>query len=156
MYKKHIVTWDMLQIYTKKLASKIYSIKKWKGIIGVSRGGLIPATLLARELSIRYVDTLCICSYNDYYLQNIKVLKKPEYSTDDILIVDDLVDTGGTAKIIRKMYPSTYFVTIFAKPKEKRLVDNYMIDIPQNIWVEQPWDMTLSYSKPLIKEPKIK
>ena len=153
---KHLVTWDMLQIYTRKLAYKIFSIKKWQGIIGVSRGGLIPATLLARELSIRYVDTLCICSYNYDNLKNAQVIKKPECKLNNLLIVDDLVDTGGTAKIIRAMYPKAYFVTIFAKPKSKNLVDDYIIDIPQNIWIEQPWDMIVSYSRPLIKEEEIK
>ncbi|CAL4320445.1 xanthine phosphoribosyltransferase [Buchnera aphidicola] len=155
MSKKHIVTWDMLQIYTKKLAHKVLAIRQWKGIIAVSRGGLIPSALLARELSIRYVDTICISSYNNRCLKKIKVIKKSDIYDENILIMDDLVDTGGTAKIIRKMYPKAYFVTIFAKPRGISLVDDYIIDIPQDIWIEQPWDMAISYIEPLIKEKKI-
>ncbi|QCI27169.1 xanthine phosphoribosyltransferase [Buchnera aphidicola] len=155
MNKKFIVTWDMLQIYTKKLAYQIMNIKKWEKIIAVSRGGLIPATLLSRELSIRYVDTICISSYNDNYLKKIKLIKKSNLKGDNVLIMDDLVDTGGTAKLIRKIYPKAYFITVFAKPKGRKLVDNYIIDIPQNVWIEQPWDMAISYVAPLIKESKI-
>ncbi|WP_343182676.1 xanthine phosphoribosyltransferase [Buchnera aphidicola] len=155
MNKKHIVTWDMLQIYTKKLAYKILPIKQWSGIIAVSRGGLIPSALLARELSIRYVDTVCISSYNYHHLKNITVIKKSKLQGNDIIVMDDLVDTGGTAKVIRKLYPNAYFVTVFAKPKGRKLVDNYIIDIPQNVWIEQPWDMEVTYISPLIEESKL-
>lgn len=155
MDNKHIVTWDMLQIYTKKLAYYILQVQLWKKIIAVSRGGLIPAALLARELSIRHIDTICISSYNYRFLKDNVVLKKSELNGEGVLIVDDLVDTGGTAKIIRKMHPKAYFVTLFAKPKGRKLVDNYIIDIPQDVWIEQPWDMEVSYSSPLIEEEDI-
>ncbi|QCI25968.1 xanthine phosphoribosyltransferase [Buchnera aphidicola] len=155
MNRKHIVTWDMLQIYTKKLAHRVMGIKKWENIIAVTRGGLVPAALLARELSIRYVDTICISSYNYNFLKKIKLIKKSNLTEENLLIIDDLVDTGGTARLIRKIYPKAYFVTIFAKPKGRKLVDNYIIDIPQNVWIEQPWDMAVSYIAPLIKESKI-
>ncbi|ALD15205.1 xanthine phosphoribosyltransferase [Buchnera aphidicola (Aphis glycines)] len=161
MSEKYIVTWDMLQIYTRKLASRLIKINSWNRIIAVSRGGLVPASLLARELSIRYVDTICIASYNNNCLQeNRKIIKTTKISNEKIsgkqvIVVDDLVDTGGTAHIIRKFYPKAYFVTIFAKPMGKFLVDNYIIDVDQNIWIEQPWDMSISYIPPLIKKNKI-
>lgn len=155
MSRRHIVTWDMLQIYTKKLAYEICEIKKWKNIIAVSRGGLVPCALLARELSIRNIDTICISSYNHKTLKKIKIIKKTRVSDENTIIIDDLVDTGGTAKIIKKMYPKTYFVTIFAKPKGKNLVDKYIIDIPQDVWIEQPWDMEITYHTPLISESEI-
>ncbi|CAL4042568.1 Xanthine-guanine phosphoribosyltransferase [Buchnera aphidicola (Phyllaphis fagi)] len=156
MNEKYIVTWDILQIYTRTLAKKIMSIKKWKSIIAVSRGGLIPAALLARELSIRIVDTICIASYNYNNFKKIQILKKPSQDYEDVLIVDDLSDSGRTAKIIRKMYPKAHFVTIFAKPRGRKLVDQYLINVPQNVWIEQPWDMSVVYISPLIKESKIK
>lgn len=153
MSEKYIVTWDMLQIYTRKLASRLIKINSWAKIIAVSRGGLVPASLLARELGIRYVDTICIASYNDNYLQkNRKIIKTIQTNHEKVIIVDDLVDTGGTANIIRKLYPNAYFVTIFAKPMGKLLVDDYIIDVAQNIWIEQPWDMSISYIPPLIQK----
>lgn len=50
MSEKYIVTWDMLQIHARKLASRLMPSEQWKGIIAVSRGGLVPGALLAREL----------------------------------------------------------------------------------------------------------
>jgi len=64
MSEKYVVTWDMLQIHARKLASRLLPADQWKGIIAVSRGGLVPGALLARELGIRHVDTVCISSYD--------------------------------------------------------------------------------------------
>jgi xanthine phosphoribosyltransferase len=158
MGEKYIVTWDMLQIYTRKLANRLLKkIHTFNGIIAVSRGGLVPSALLARELDVRHVDTVCIASYNyDCLKKNRKIIKKSEGNGEKIIVIDDLVDTGGTAKIIRNLYPKAYFVTIFAKPMGRLLVDDYIIDIPQNVWIEQPWDMSISYIAPLIQHYKIK
>ena len=156
MNKKYIVTWDMIQIYTRKLAKKLLSQKlRWKRIFAISRGGLVPSAILSRELNIKYIDTICISSYShSYHKKNLKILKnvRKKKSEKNILIVDDLADTGRTAKTIKKMYPKSFLVTIFAKPKGKDLVDQYVIDIKQDVWIEQPWDMKLVYSDPIIRK----
>lgn len=155
MSKKYIVTWDMLQVYARKLAYKLLPATQWEGIIAVSRGGLIPSALLARELNIRFIDTICISSYDHNRLRDLKILKHTSIKNineSKIIIVDDLVDTGGTGQIIRYMYSKATFVSIFAKPMGKLLVDKYIIDIPQKVWVEQPWDMGISYQSPLVKD----
>lgn len=122
----------MLQIHARKLAHRLLPADKWTGIIAVSRGGLVPAGLLARELGIRYVDTVCISSYDHDNQREMKVLKRAEGDGEGFIVVDDLVDTGGTAKAIRDMYPKAHFVTIFAKPAGRPLVDDYVVDIPQD------------------------
>ena len=66
----------MLQIHARKLAHRLLPADKWTGIIAVSRGGLVPAGLLARELGIRYVDTVCISSYDHDNQREMKVLKR--------------------------------------------------------------------------------
>lgn len=149
MSEKYIVTWDMLQIEARKLATRLLPREQWKGIIAVSRGGLMPAALLARELSIRYVDTVCISSYDHDNQREMNVLKRAEGDGEGFIVVDDLIDTGGTAKAIRDMYPKARFVTIFAKPAGKPLVDDYVVDIPQDTWIEQPWDMGITFVKPI-------
>lgn len=114
MSEKYIVTWDMLQIHARKLASRLMPSEQWKGIIAVSRGGLVPGALLARELGIRHVDTVCISSYDHDNQRELKVLKRAEGDGEGFIVIDDLVDTGGTAVAIREMYPKAHFVTIFA------------------------------------------
>ncbi|MCW5197256.1 xanthine phosphoribosyltransferase [Buchnera aphidicola] len=142
MYTKYSVTWYALQMYVKQLAYKLSSIRKWRSIVAVSRGGLIPAALLAQELNIRLVDTICIDSYNgQHYNKKVLVMKTSPIDSKYTLIVDDLVDTGRTAQIIRSMYPKSYFVTIFAKPQGEKFVHQYVIHVFQYVWIEQPYDI---------------
>ncbi len=152
MSNKFVITWDHMQGYTRALAQKLLPADQWVGIIAVSRGGLVPAAILARELGIRYVDTVCISSYDHDHQRDMRVLKRAEGDGEGFIVVDDLVDTGGTAEVIRKMYPKAKFVTVCAKPAGKHLVDDYVVDIAQDCWIEQPWDMGLSFVEPLIKQ----
>lgn len=153
MSEKYIVTWDMLQKHARTLAQRLLPAKQWRGIIAVSRGGLVPSAILARELGLRHVDTVCISSYDHNNQRELKVINRVEGDGEGYIVVDDLVDTGGTAQAIRDIYPKGYFVTIFAKPAGRPLVDNYVIDIPQNTWIEQPWDMEKEiFIKPLCEQ----
>ena len=150
-----MVTWDMFQMHARKLSERLLPASQWKGIIAVSRGGLFPAAILARELSIRHVETVCIASYHDHNNQGeLQVLHAAQVPNggEGFIIVDDLVDTGNTARAIREMYPNAKFVTVFAKPAGAELVDDYVIDIPQNTWIEQPWDLGLMFVPPLARK----
>lgn len=149
MTKKHIVTWDRLQLHARELAARLLPASQWQGIIAVSRGGLIPGALLARELGIRHVDSVCISSYDHRHQRELKLLKQAPGDGSGMILVDDLVDTGSTAKVLRDMYPKAHFVTIFAKPAGRHLVDDYVIDISQDTWIEQPWDMGVTFIPPL-------
>ncbi|GBU14019.1 xanthine phosphoribosyltransferase [Enterobacterales bacterium] len=150
MSEKYVVTWDMLQIHARTMAKRLLPAEQWTGIIAVSRGGLVPAALLARELCIRHVDTVCISSYDHDNQREMQVIKRAEGDGEGFIVIDDLVDTGGTAKAIREMYPKAHFITIFAKPAGAPLVDDYVIDIPQDTWIEQPWDMGVVFVPPLV------
>lgn len=155
MSEKYVVTWDMFQMHARKLSERLLPSSQWKGIIAVSRGGLFPAAVLARELSIRHVETVCIASYHDHNNQGeLQVLHAAQVPNggEGFIIVDDLVDTGNTARAIREMYPNAKFVTVFAKPAGAELVDDYVIDIPQNTWIEQPWDLGLMFVPPLARK----
>ncbi|MDQ6589649.1 MAG: xanthine phosphoribosyltransferase, partial [Haemophilus parainfluenzae] len=94
MSEKYVVTWDMFQMHARKLAERLLPATQWKGIIAVSRGGLFPAAVLARELNIRLVETVCIASYDHDEQGALKVLHRAEGDGEGMIVVDDLVDTG--------------------------------------------------------------
>ncbi|MGL5336972.1 MAG: xanthine phosphoribosyltransferase [Enterovibrio sp.] len=152
MSNKLVITWDSMQTYTRQLAQRLLPASQWQGIIAVSRGGLVPAAILARELGLRYIDTVCISSYDHDHQREMRLLKKAQGDGAGFLIVDDLVDTGGTAEVIRELYPKGKFVTICAKPAGKHLVDEYVLDVAQDCWIEQPWDMAVQFVKPLASQ----
>lgn len=116
-------------------------------------GGLVPATILARELNIRLLDTICIVSYQHDQQGELSVIKGCDWQDDEkLLIVDDLVDTGETAKVLQQQFPKATLATVYAKPLGKPLVDVYVTDIEQDTWIQLPWDTELSYSAPLVEQ----
>ncbi|HEX2582196.1 MAG TPA: xanthine phosphoribosyltransferase [Dongiaceae bacterium] len=145
------VSWEELHRTAKALAWRLIGMKTWRGIIAVTRGGLVPAAVIARELDVRMIDTLCITSYT---AQNkpgeLRVLKKSEAGDgEDWLIVDDLVDTGSTAKIVREMLPKAHFATVYAKPAGRPLVDTFVTEVSQDTWILFPWDIEPQYVQPI-------
>jgi xanthine phosphoribosyltransferase len=145
------VTWDELHRNAKALAWRLIADGPWKGIIAVTRGGLVPAAIVARELEIRLIDTVCLASYDDRLQGEMAVLKRVEGDGDGWLIIDDLVDTGRTAKLVREMLPKAHFATIYAKPAGRPLVDTFITEVSQDTWILFPWDIAPQFVQPIVK-----
>ncbi len=139
------VTWTEVQEHCRAIATEILALdKKFDKILVITRGGMFPAGILARELEIRRIENICVDTYDLKDSQKIKtpVLLKPAAAEflSDVLIVDDLADTGTTLKMIRDMTKDSLVVTIFAKPAGESLVDVFREKVAQNVWVRFPWD----------------
>ncbi len=112
----------------------------FKTLVAVTRGGLVPAALIARKMDIHYVDTICISSYNGQQQGTLNIIKNLPGTGDGCLVVDDLVDSGLTAKAVRQMLPKAFFVALYAKPQGKPFADLTMMDMPQDTWLHFPWE----------------
>lgn len=151
-YRQHfIVSWDQLQRDVRELCHQLVE-RDFKGIVAITRGGLIPAALIARELNVRLIDTVCIKSYDRMDQSSLEVLKGVGHDGEGWLLVDDLVDTGKTALKVREMMPKAHFVTIYAKPDGRPLVDQYLTEVAQDCWIRFPWDMGVAYVEPLVDQ----
>ena len=131
------------------LANRFFGVAIWQGIIAVTRGGLVPAAIIARELDIRLVDTVCIASYVDRDQGDIEILKSTPGDGSGWLLIDDLVDTGKTAKVVREMVPRAHFATVYAKPAGRPLVDTFMTEVSQDTWILFPWDSEIQFAQPI-------
>jgi xanthine phosphoribosyltransferase len=150
------VSWEELHRNAKALAWRLHELGPWTGIVAVTRGGLVPAAIVARELEMRLIDTLCLYSYDDqagaeHTQSAIKVLKGVSGDGTAMLIVDDLVDTGKTAKTVREMLPKAHFATIYAKPAGRPLVDTFITEVSQDTWIIFPWDAELQFAQPIAR-----
>lgn len=153
------VSWDQFHRDARALAWRLSgSGQEWKAIVCITRGGLVPAAIIARELGIRLIETVCVASYHDYTTQGeMTVLKEVspelmEKEGEGILIVDDLTDTGKTAAIVRAMIPRAHFATVYAKPKGRPLVDTFITEVSQDTWIYFPWDLGFTYQEPISKD----
>jgi xanthine phosphoribosyltransferase len=154
------VSWEELHRYARALAWRLNEQGPWQGIAAVTRGGLVPAAIVARELDVRLIDTLCITSYDaegggslgaDQKQGDLKVLKTVPGDGAGWLIIDDLVDTGKTARKVRELLPKAHFATVYAKPAGRPLVDTFITEVSQDTWIMFPWDIEPQFAPPIAK-----
>jgi xanthine phosphoribosyltransferase len=154
-HKTFSISWEQLQNDCRALAWKLLAVSKdWSKIVAIARGGLAPAAIIARELNIRVVDTVCISSYTmRNQSASLSVLKRPDLADMDStwLIIDDLVDTGRTACAVRNMFPGIHFATVYAKPEGRPIIDTFITEVSQDTWILFPWDSfaTTSFVAPI-------
>ena len=143
------VSWAELHRDAKALSWRLAELGSWGRAVAIARGGIIPTAIVARELGVRLIDTVCIASYDHMTQGGIRVLKEAAGDGEDTLLVDDLVDTGRTARIVREMLPKAFFATVYAKPEGLPLVDLFLTDVSQDTWIHFPWDTELHYARPV-------
>ncbi len=149
------ISWDRFHHDSRALARRLSLVGPFAALVAVTRGGLVPAAVVARELSIRVVETLSVASYAGEVQGVARVLKPvaPTLARDGgsgLLVVDDLVDTGVTARLIRAALPRAHFACVYAKPAGRPLVDSFVTAVPQDTWIDFPWDLGLSFQAPLV------
>ncbi|MBV2360981.1 xanthine phosphoribosyltransferase [Thalassococcus sp. CAU 1522] len=155
------VSWDQLHRDARALAWRLQGQGPdngaWKAVVAITRGGMAPAMIVARELDIRTVDTISVKSYHSGggkadQRREAEVLKSPDPALmgdgEGILIVDDLVDSGKTLELVRSLYPKAHVATVYAKPMGRPQVETFITEVSQDTWIFFPWDMALQYVKP--------
>jgi xanthine phosphoribosyltransferase len=151
-----IISWVELHRDARYLSELLNRKGPWNGIVAVTRGGLVPAALVARELDIRLVDTICVTSYDATTAGaaatvqgSVHVLKGVPGDGAGFLLIDDLVDTGKTAQAVRRLLPKAYFATLYAKPAGRGIVDSFVKEFAQEKWIHFPWDIQYSFATPI-------
>ncbi len=144
------VSWDQMHRDSKALAWRLAEKGPWRAIVSVTRGGMVPACIVARELEVRLVDTICIKTYDHQDIAQPEILKSVTDDSADVLIIDDLVDTGATAKVVRGLLPLAHYATVYAKPAGRDLVDTFVTEVSQDTWIFLPWDTELQFVQPLV------
>ena len=152
------VSWDQFHRDARALAWRLAGLNKnFKGMVCITRGGLVPAAIISRELNIRLIETVCVASYHDYLNQGEMAVLKGistdllEGGGEGLLVVDDLTDTGKTALQVRGMLPKAHFAAVYAKPQGVPTIDTFVTEVSQDTWIYFPWDMGFTYQEPIAK-----
>ena len=151
------VSWDQFHRDCRALTWRLNELGPFHAVIAITRGGLVPAAIVARELGIRVIETVCVASYNHVSQGELRMLKAVADSIiglgggggKGVLIVDDLVDTGNTARVVRDILPAAHFATVYAKPMGRPLVDTFVTEVSQDTWIYFPWDTGLAFQPPI-------
>ena len=152
------VSWDQIHRDARALAWRLQGQGpedgNWRAVVAITRGGMAPAMIVSRELDIRTVDTVSVKSYNRHEQTEPRLIKAPSAEVmgadgAGVLIIDDLVDTGKTLELVRRLWPRAHFATVYAKPAGRAMVDTYITEVSQDTWIFFPWDMALQYVEPI-------
>ncbi|MCB9994110.1 MAG: xanthine phosphoribosyltransferase [Hyphomicrobiaceae bacterium] len=153
--KSFPVTWDQFHRDSRALAWRLSGEGPFTAMVAITRGGLVPAAIVARELNIRIIETISVKSYDHQMQGSIEVLKPiteqiaKNQGSGKVLIIDDLVDTGATARAVKDLLPHAHFATVYAKPKGREMVDTFITEVSQDTWIYFPWDMDVAYVPPI-------
>ncbi len=158
----YTVTWDQLHRDARALAWRLIGKGPFEGVVAITRGGLIPAAIVARELEVRVIESVSVVTYGqeargDEEKKGAPVVAKMPLAAGDgtgWLLIDDLVDTGTTARVVRALLPNAHFATVYAKAAGKPLVDDFVTEVSQDTWILFPWDTELGMAVPLARRDR--
>ena len=153
------ITWEQIEDGVTKLAADIKKTgTQFDSIIGISKGGLIPATMLAELLEIKTLISFGIRSYTGYESGKPVVYQPfPEsYNTDQsksVLIVDDLADTGKTFEDTMQAFSchqsraDTQIITaaLYWKPHTSHVPWHFVRQYKDDTWLVFPWERLSIY-----------
>jgi xanthine phosphoribosyltransferase len=159
--KSFPVSWDQFHRDARALAWRLADKGPFEAIVCITRGGLVPAAIVARELDLHLIETVCVTSYqghqhgsNQGEIEVLKTVAPAIKAIGDgrgkgVLLIDDLTDTGKTARVVRDMLPQAHFATVYAKPLGAPLCDTFVTEVSQDTWINFPWDLDLQYARPI-------
>jgi len=143
---KTLYTWYSIcsrcEKIVKELKEKYTDIMDYE-IVGISRGGLVPAVIISNLLGIRKVYSLGLKTYKDQEKENAEIYQIPYLANNNkILLIDDISDTGESFEIVKKLYSHKELITVsvYMKEKTKFVPDIVGENIDNNIWVVFPWE----------------
>ena len=149
------VSWTELHRDARALAWRLADLGPFKGLVAITRGGMVPAAIIARELNIRLIDTICSSTYDRMErgakVEFLKGTAAEQEQGKGWLIVDDLVDTGVTARAVRARLPQSHFATVYAKPAGRPVVDTFITEVSQDTWILFPWDQEAVMAKTIVE-----
>ncbi len=138
------------QEFKEDLKTLIQKIDQpFDAILGIARGGLSMAQMLGEYYDLREVYAINTIGYDDTQkLKSVEVFNIPDLkSAKQVLIVDDIVDSGDTLvevlKVLKKKYPQVTFLTasIFYK-KTACMKPMWYVKEPEG-WIEFFWSEDL-------------
>ena len=149
---KKDISYLAIQALTNQLADKIKnSDNDFDCIVGIARGGVIPATMLAYQLDVTEVRSIQLASYTgqergDIWMDEFydNVIQHIKLSYAHVLLVDDLSDSGQSFSFLTSKFQCNGIhhktAALYLKTGSKFRPDFYSAEVPQDLWINFPWE----------------
>lgn len=148
MAEREVLTWDLVGTAGRTLAQQVADSGFCPDIVlGIARGGLIPAGCIAYALDCKNLFTLSVEFYTgvDERLA-VPVMLPPfldaaDLTDKNVLIVDDVADTGKTLELVRTFCADSVAeartAVLYAKPHS--IIDPDFVWRRTDRWINFPW-----------------
>lgn len=167
MVNKHFYTWSDIEKMCVSIVNQMYT-DNWKPdyIVGITRGGNVPATIISNMTSIR-CEALKVSLRDDSCESESNAwMAEDAFNNKNILIVDDINDTGATFNWIASDWPKScmpnddkWFRTFGNNVRFATLTDNLASEsvVPisytcheinkeeKDVWLVYPWESVATY-----------
>ena len=146
--KEKIIGYDVVEFLSKSLALRFkLNNKNFTHVIGIARGGMIPATMISYVLGTKLL-VYGVRSYDNKKQSVIKIEQDLDFESLDktsrLLVVDDICDTGKTFEHIKERigdkFATVRYASLFAKRTAQKKVDHYSVLVEDDIWITFPWE----------------
>ena len=131
--------WNKIDDLVKEIDSRVSTYKPTH-IVGIARGGLVPAVMLSHQLNLP-METLGV-SFRDNkatHHTKFKPINDARY-----LIVDDINDSGTTFKVVTDIFKNRRLqhrtAALINKEKSDFDVDFYGEMFYHDDWINFPWE----------------
>jgi len=110
-------------------------------LAAVSRGGLVPATIVAHWLDVKEIKFIRLSSYDNQQERSEIIDTTTDIIPDEpnTYIIDDICDSGETVNYLRSKYPHAQIYTLVNKNQQIQ-PDFAPITEPHNLWINFPWE----------------
>jgi len=141
MADKLRLSWDDIELAISNL---IPQLRQTKLIIGIARGGLIPAVMLSNRLGVP-MTMVEASSYNSDLKRGKLTLNIPTHimsnaDTKHVTIVDDILDTGTTMEAIQPVWPHSTAAVLVSKKPNALMPHHFVFSVSSETWVIFPWE----------------
>jgi xanthine phosphoribosyltransferase len=144
--KLHL-SWDDVQELTSRIHRETLDADtENSAIIGISRGGLIPAVLLSHMKNPALFCTVGIKSYEGEQRKQDQIYQLPPaellQTKDVIYLIDDICDTGKTLLNLKEnmLHLNVISISLVYKKNELYKPDHYGFEHLDDTWVVFPWE----------------
>lgn len=142
------ISWDDFHRDAALLAALLRAVQPCNTLLAITRGGLVPAAIVACALDIRRIETIGLASYDDNNrrgdLERLKpasdIITNQSAGGQGLMVIDDLVDSGKTFAYLRRHLPKAHYAAVYAKPEGAAAADTYAVAVEQHVWLDFPWD----------------
>jgi hypoxanthine phosphoribosyltransferase len=155
--EREVLTWPLFGIAVRELATQVAASGYRPDIVlGIARGGLIPAATIAYALDVKNIFMMSVEFYTgvderlDLPVMLPPLLNAVDIAGASVLVLDDVADTGGTLKLVKDFcsqhVAEVRCAVLYEKPRS--LVKCEYVWRRTDRWIDFPWS-----SQPPVMQP---